>query len=206
MRLVMIAGASGTGKTTLIVSILRNVDTERIGVITNNLRSEELLDGICTTRDYFPIKSPCARPRQFSFRLDRMLESGDLDLILTEPPGSCTDTAAPMLNPLTVFRKDAVQLGPLIVLVDGRTLLEKKISSDDTEGLKLLRQIDESDCIVIQKSDLYSDAERNSISLSVRDINPDCMILFVSVLENEGVDAVSDIVFSNDRYQRPLVN
>jgi len=205
VRIVMIAGLSGSGKTQLIYSLLYNVDTNRIGLIVNNVQSKNELKIICNTIDNFPVKTPCARPRQYKYRIEKMLNENDLDLIITEPPGLCSETSAPVLNPLVIFKKDSVDVGPLITIIDYNSISTEGINKNITDGLKLYNLIFESDCIVIRKSGPLSEEQKEKTSFEITKINSDAEILFVSST-NDDVKSIRDKVFSNEKYLRPLIN
>jgi len=205
VRIVMIAGLSGSGKTQLIYSLLYNVDTNRIGLIVNNVQSKNELKIIRNTIDNFPVKTPCARPRQYKYRIEKMLNENDLDLIITEPPGLCSETSAPVLNPLVIFKKDSVDVGPLITIIDYNSISTEGINKNITDGLKLYNLIFESDCIVIRKSGPLSEEQKEKTSFEITKINSDAEILFVSST-NDDVKSIRDKVFSNEKYLRPLIN
>jgi len=204
-RIVMIAGLYGSGKTGLIGSLLDGIDTDMIGVIVNDQRSEKELKGLCKTIDNFPMKTPCARPRQYRYRIEKMLDENDLSLIITEPPGLCSETSAPVLNPIVMFKKDSITVGPLITVVDYTDIPPEGIDKNITDGLKLFNLIFESDCIIVQKKEDLSEEEKERISSEIEKINPDTDIIFHS--DNEkNIESIKRKVFSDERYSRPLTN
>jgi Ni2+-binding GTPase involved in maturation of urease and hydrogenase len=205
VRIVMIAGLSGSGKTQLIYSLLKNINTDHIGIIVNNVQSEKELKKICNIIDNFPVKTPCARPRQYRYRIEKMLDENDLDLIITEPPGFCSETSAPVLNPLIIFKKDSIDVGPLITIVDYISIPTEGISKNITDGLKLFNLIFESDCIIVRKNGSLSKEQKEQTSFEITQINPDAKILFISSTDNN-IKLISDKIFSDEKYLRPLVN
>ena len=197
MRLVHFAGFAGSGKTSLIESICdRNTDC-----IMNNEQSAERLKDKCRNVDFFPFKSPCARIRQYSFRIDLMKEKGP-SIIITEPPGNCMEVSAPMLNQIYVNDKKA-DIGPLITVVDGRKMISG-ISKRDSEGLRIFNMVDESDVVVVSFSDMLSDAEKKAIAEMVSEINPDAKLIFSE--PNSDLSELKALVFGDARYTRPLYN
>ncbi|MFA6710095.1 MAG: GTP-binding protein [Candidatus Methanomethylophilaceae archaeon] len=203
-RVVMIAGLSGSGKTRLIRSLLDGIDTGRTGVIVNNEKSERELDGLCKVVDSFPIRTPCARPRQYRYRIEKMLDANDLGLIMTEPPGLCSETSAPVLNPIVMFKKDSVTVGPLITVMDYTTIPVKGINKDLTDEFKLFNLIFESDCIVVRKNEHLSEEQKKRVSSEIEKINPDACIVFHSD-DEKGMESINKKVFSDEIYSRPLI-
>lgn len=204
-RIVMIAGLSGSGKTRLICSLLDEADIDRTGIILNNEKSERELHGFCKTVDSFPVRTPCARPRQYRYRIEKMLEENDLGLIITEPPGLCSETSAPVLNPIVMFKKDSVTVGPLITVMDYTTIPVRGINKDITDEFKLFNLIFESDCVVIQKKERLSEEQKKRVSSEIEKINPDACIIFHSD-DEKNMEPIKKKVFSDERYTRPLVN
>ena len=198
MRIVHFAGICGCGKT----EIIRRVCSGRkADFIANNEQSADRLRGVCRNVDSFPFRSPCARIRQYSYRIDMMKEH-DPEVIITEPPGNCMEVSAPMLNQIFVSDKKS-EIGPLITVVDGRKIISG-ISKRDSEGLRIFNMIDESDVVVVSFSDMLSDEDMKTVIDIVSDINTDAKVIF-SEPESD-LSELADIVFGDAKYYRPLYN
>ncbi len=204
MRIVHFAGVPGSGKTSVMIG--SEVLSSDVAVISNNDASAEMVRGHTDRADVFPFKSPCARVRQYRYRIE-LIEQGELPrLLLTEPPGNCMDVSSPMLNAIYATEREKFDIGPLITVIGSVNLLENRASRRSTEGLRTFNMIDESDVVVISKSDLISEAERDDIVDIVESINEDATILFTSTVTGEGLDALRDIVLGDMHYNRPLFN
>ena len=197
MRLVHIAGFTGSGKT----SIVERICSGNVDFIANNEQSSEQLKDRCRNVDFFPFKSPCARVRQYIFRVDLMREKGP-SVIITEPPGNCLEVSAPMLNQIYVNNKE-IDLGPLITVIDGRKVSEG-VSKRTSEGLRMYNMIDESDVIIVSFSDLIDDVTKKSIAETVSSINEDAKILFSEPAGD--VSEIKKMIFGDMKYSRPLYN
>ena len=197
MRLVHFAGFVGSGKTSVIESICnKNVD-----FIANNEQSAEKARNKCRNVDFFPFKSPCARIRQYAYRVDLMKEK-DPSIVITESPGNCLEVSAPMLNQIFVNDK-GVELGPLITVMDGRKLCEG-ISKRTSDGLRMFNMIDESDVIVVTFADMIDDGSKKGIVEMISTINEDAEIIFSD--PDSDRSRIRDIVFGDKKYYRPLYN
>ena len=196
MRLVHFAGLPGSGKTTIVRKMCENSGAD---CIANNERSAEELRPFCGHVDFFPFKSPCARIRQYSYRVEMMSQNSP-SILLTEPPGNCQEVSAPMLNQIYVNNKE-IDLGPLITVIDGR-MIRNGISKKVSEGLRLYNMIDESDIVIISFADELDGT--GSIVESISSINEDAIIVFSSP-DSDLSDVVS-AVFGDARYNRPLFN
>ena len=197
MRLVHFAGFVGSGKTTVIEGICDG----SVDLIANNEQSADKVRDNCRNVDVFPFKSPCARIRQYAYRVDLMKEKRP-SVLITEPPGNCLEVSAPMLNQIFVNDR-GVELGPLITVIDGRKLCEG-VSKRTSEGLRMYNMIDESDVIIVTFSDLIDDTSRKNIAMMISTINEDAEIIFSS--PDNDRSRIRDIVFGGAKYNRPLYN
>lgn len=204
MRLIHFAGMPGSGKTQIIKS--SGVLSSGCAVILNNDGSSSLLDGMCGHIDVFPFKSPCARVRQYQFRIDLILDKFEPAVMVTEPPGNCMEVSSPMINSLYVSKKDVIDFAPLFSVIDGATILTTGASKRTTDGLRVFNMIDESDVVVVSKSDLLNDDERSRISELVASLNEDATVVFTSVVTGEGLDTIKELALGDREYYRPLVN
>ena len=197
MRLVHFAGFVGSGKTSVIESICDG----SVDLIANNEQSAEKAKDKCRNVDFFPFKSPCARIRQYAYRVDLMKEK-EPSIVITEPPGNCMEVSAPMLNQIFVNDKE-VELGPLITVMDGRKLCEG-VSKRTSEGLRMFNMIDESDVIVVTFADMIDDTSKKNIVEMISVINEDAEVIFSG--PNSDRSRIRDIVFGDAKYNRPLYN
>ena len=198
MRLIHFAGFRGSGKTSVIGRICKGMGAD---LIANNESSADHLKDVCRNVDFFPFKSPCARMRQYAYRLDLMIQK-EPSTVITEPPGNCQEVSAPMLNQIFMNNKE-IDLGPLITVIDGRRIVPG-ISKRDSEGLRLFNMIDESDAVIISFSDYLSDEEEKRIRMTVSEINPDARIVFSD--PERDLTEVKELVFGGAKYNRPLFN
>ena len=198
MRIVHFAGFYKCGKTEIIKRVCEG---KKADFIANNEPSADELKDVCKKVDSFPLRSPCARIRQYSYRIDMMKEHSP-DIIITEPPGNCMEVSAPMLNQIFVNDKNT-EIGPLITVVDGRKIVSG-ISKRDSEGLRIYNMIDESDVVAVSFSDMLSGDDRKSIIGIVSEINPDAKLVFSE--PDSDLSELKELVFGDAKYTRPLYN
>jgi Putative GTPases (G3E family) len=204
IRIATFGGLRGSGKTVVIMSLLECMDDlERTGVILNNIASLETVTSRFNVKVVsFPLTAPCGRARQFSGTLEKFVANNDLDLVITETTGTCEETSAPLLNPLIAFQKEKMDIAPLFNVVDGRTIYDG-IDKRTTAGLKKWQQIDESDVVVITFSEGLNENEKGTAVQTVRNINPDCRILFY---DKDGISDIMKEIFSDKEYRRAFEN
>ena len=204
VRIATFGGLRGSGKTVVIMSVLEEIGSfEKTGVVLNNIASLETVTSKYNIKTVsFPLTAPCGRARQFSGTLEKFVTNNDLELVITETTGTCEETSAPLLNPLVAFHKDDMIISPLFNVIDGRTLHEG-IDKRTTAGLKKWQQIDESDVVIITFSEGLSENEKGSTIRTVRNINPDCRVIFY---DKDGILKIVQEIFSETGYQRAFVN
>jgi len=204
IRIATFGGLRGSGKTVVVASVLDGIgNLERTGVILNNIASLEMVTSRYDVRSAsFPLTAPCGRARQFSGTLEKFVADNDLDLVITETTGTCEETSAPLLNPLVAFHKERMIISPLFNVIDGRTIYNG-IDKRTTAGLKKWQQIDESDVAIITFSEGLDDNEKESAIQTIRNINPDCRVIFY---DKEGISKIIQEMFSNNGYRRAFEN
>ncbi len=191
IRIAVVAGLPGSGKTTVIKSSCKGLNFTFIG---NNAESADEISEIAEHVDFYPMKSPCARVRQFEYRTEQN-SSENVNLIVSEPPGNCMEISSPMLNPFYVFKKESYEIGPLITVIDGRSLLKTGVSRKDTNGLRYRSMINESDAIVIT----FSGDEKTDEM--IRSVNPDAEILRFP----EDTERIGELIGGDAHYSRALL-
>ena len=198
MRLIVIAGIPGSGKTTIVKECCKGHDYAFVG---NNEESCKLLEDDCKDYDFYPFKSPCARVRQFKYRLD-LMEAKHPKVLISEPPGNCMEISSPMLNPIYINDRARIEIGPLMTAIDANKLLEEGLSKRTTEGLRTWNMVDESDVIMLTFSEDISNEVRNNLRSIIAKINPDAKVLFFP----DEKSAITECIFGNMGYYRPLNN
>lgn len=201
-RIVLVAGIPGSGKTRVIKEATMG---HNFAFIANNEQSAEMMrDAGCDIVDVFPYRSPCARVRQFQFRVSNIIERDHPGVIISEPPGNCLEMSSPMMNPLYLLKDKGVELAPLITMIDASDLMEKGMSDENTESFRYRNMINESDVVVLTFSDDIGDDARDKLRKSISSINEDATVMFFSE-GKEGADELSELMFGDYEYHRPLV-
>ncbi len=121
------------------------------------------------------------------------------DFILAEPVGSCTDLAATVIGPLSLYNEELVSLGAYLVLADGDRMageyqklnLENPVSPRE---VLISHQLRESLKIILSKNDLLSETDRVKALERLGRLVPDAEILPCSVSTGEGLDRVMEWV------------
>jgi G3E family GTPase len=176
---VMVGGFLGAGKTTALLRLAEHFTAQgcRVGLITND-QSQGLVDTSMVNAQGYPVEEItggcfCCRFNSLTDAADRLTRDAQPDVFLAEPVGSCTDLRATVQYPLRRLYGDDYHVAPLSVLVDptraARILgLETGRTFSPKVQYVYEKQLEEADLIVINKSDLLSDAQRDSLERALK--------------------------------------
>ena len=197
-RIIIAAGFLGAGKTTLLWEAARKLAAKGLcaGLITND-QAPELVDSALLSREGVKVAEVsgscfCCNFNGFIHAVQNLREEINADVIIAEPVGSCTDLSATIMQPLKKFWKQELTVAPLSVLADTARL--GPILGGGTAGLHpdaayiYRKQLEESDIIVITKTDLLRDEELATLKKHTAKAYPASTLIAVSALTGEGID------------------
>lgn len=203
-RFVLIGGFLGAGKTTLIAQLAgRYVAAgKRVGIITND-QAADLVDTYNLRSQGFDVGEVAGACFCCSFddlvaTADRLSGAEAPDVLLAEPVGSCTDLVATVILPLQQLLGDRFELAPFGVLLKpahGRRILsgdsQKRLSGFSPQAEYIFRkQLEESDYLMIGRSDQLSPEEVQSLRELLAGVAPGVPVVAVSPKRGDGVDEV----------------
>ena len=206
-KLILVGGFLGSGKTTLLAETARRLTSEgkSVGLITNDQAPElvdtRLLTGIGKGVSEVAGSCFCCNFNGFVEAVKSLIAQG-AETIIAEPVGSCTDLSATMMNPLKKFHPQW-SLAPLSVLIDPQRLLEVNgnvESTVDPDALYIMKiQLAEADRILVSKSDLPSETEKQTAKTLLEQKYPGKKVALISSKTGDGFDAwLSDILAASD--------
>lgn len=216
-RYVMIGGFLGAGKTTAILRLAQHLVQQgrSVGLITND-QSIDLVDTArakAAGHAVEEITGGC-----FCCKFDSLVEASQQlarnsapDVLIAEPVGSCTDLMATVSYPLQQLYGDQYQMSPLSVLVDPhRCAAVLGLWSDKRFSEKVIyvyrKQLEEAEIIVVHKSDLLDDSQRDRLLQALRSEFPRATVLAASSASGDNVDAWYEAILSNDLGSRPTMD
>ena len=206
-KLIHVGGFLGSGKTTLLAEAGKRLTQQgkSVGLVTNDQAPElvdtRLLTGVGKSVAEVAGSCFCCNFNGFVDAV-KSLEKQGATIVIAEPVGSCTDLSATIMNPLKKFQPDW-KLAPLSVLIDPKRLPEViggAKSVVDPDALYIMElQMAEADRILISKSDLLSDAEKQNAKTMIEKKYPGKKVGFISSKTGEGFDAwLSEIMSATD--------
>ena len=196
---VMVGGFLGAGKTTALLRLAAHFAAagRRVGLITND-QSQGLVDTSIVQAGGYPVEEItggcfCCRFTSLTEAADRLARTSAPEVFLAEPVGSCTDLRATVQYPLRRLYGDDYRVAPLSVLVDptraqrvlglagGRSFSAKVQYVYET-------QLDEADLIVVNKTDLLGEEDRQRLEDALRARFPHADVLAMSARTGAGLD------------------
>jgi G3E family GTPase len=204
MKLVQIAGYLGSGKTTLILAVVKTLAEEgqKIAILVNDV-GEVPVDGKVMQEYGLAVKDIgggciCCQVAGSMLQTLRLLAKNYTpDITIIEPTGIAVPNAIREVVSVEVA-KSRISIGPTIVLFD-TTRAEKFLTYDTLKRL-VATQLRDADIIALNKVDAVPEEKVAHSKEAVQLINPDAEILRLSSRTGEGVEniiqAVRDVTVS----------
>lgn len=198
-KLILVGGFLGAGKTTLIWEAAQNVMKrgQRVGLITND-QASELVDTVILSRNEVKVAEVngscfCCNFTGLINATKKLKKEAEADVIIAEPVGSCTDLSATILQPLKQNLKGELLVSPLTVLADpvrlSNILNGGNARLHPSAAYIFKKQLEESDIILISKTDLLTDDELTLLKEKTKICYPNAEIKAISVVTGDGMES-----------------
>jgi Ni2+-binding GTPase involved in maturation of urease and hydrogenase len=197
-RTIIVGGFLGAGKTTLLFEATKQLMNKglKVGLITND-QAPELVDTAILLQTHVQVAEVsgscfCCNFNGFIDSLKQVKQDAQADIIIAEPVGSCTDLSATIMQPLKELMSSELIVAPLTVLADPIRLSD--ILDGGTAGLHpsaayiFSKQLEESDIILITKTDLLQPHEVEQLKEKVKLHYPQSEVLTVSSKTGVGME------------------
>jgi G3E family GTPase len=175
-EIYVLSGFLGTGKTTLLKQILQyeKANGRMIAVMMNELGSISI-DSDAVETDV-PLKELlggcicCTIQDKLESQLQGLLFDHSLDAIYIETTGAAhpVEVLDAVLSPLFA---DKLSIKGIVTTVDGTMWLNRASFNPQIQQL-LLEQVKHADIVIVNKSDMLSDAEQAKVNMDIQALNP----------------------------------
>lgn len=205
-RLILVGGFLGAGKTTLLWETAVRLMNKglRVGLITND-QAPELVDSELLKLSDLRVAEVsgscfCCNFNGFTDAIKAIRTEASADVIIAEPVGSCADLSATIMQPLKQYWNTELKISPLTVLADPNRLVS--ILNGGNGGLHpdaayiYKKQLEESDIILLSKSDVLKREETAVLRQRLSDAFPGATVLSASAQTGEGMDKWIEAVMS----------
>ena len=204
VKIILLTGYLGAGKTTLVNHILRNEEGIRAAVIVNDI-GEVNVDATLIQQDglsqvdgtLIPLTNGCiccTLSDDLSKQLNQIAKSGKYNYIIIEASGICEPI--PIAYTISAYCEQSalmpgltepiLDLDNLVAVVDcarmwdefhgGEDLLSDDIEEDDIESL-LIQQIEFCSTLILNKADTVTPEQMKQIRAIVRSLQKDAKII-----------------------------
>ncbi len=200
MKLVQIAGYLGSGKTTLILSIVKILSNKgrKVAILVNDI-GEVPVDGKVMEEFGLTVKDIgggcicCQVAGNLRSTLKALAINVNPDIIIIEPTGMAVPNTVKEVAAYTGPNVE-ISFGPTVVLFD-TTRAEKLLTYETLERL-VTTQLKDADIIALSKVDASSDNEVESAEVSVARINPTAEIVRLSTRFGEGLEGIAEALLN----------
>lgn len=214
VKIILITGYLGAGKTTILNRILSNSEGIHAAVIVNDIGEINVDAGLIRDGGYaregdvIPLTNGClccTLSNDLSLQLGDLADTGNFDYIIIEASGICepipiTFTISAFCNQSKRSSKHAhLELDNIVAVVDcarmydefngGKSLLSADLDDDDIENL-LIQQIEFCSTLVLNKIDLVTSEQLKELKALVRGLQRDAVI----VEAENGVIPMSELI------------
>ena len=208
VKIALLTGYLGAGKTTILNHILSNTQGIRAAVIVNdigeiNVDASLIRDGgYAKEGDVIPLTNGClccTLSNDLALQLGDLADTGEFDYIIIEASGICEPI--PITYNISAFcnqsqhtsKHSHVSLDNIIAVVDcarmydefngGKALLASDIEEDDIESL-LIQQIEFCSTLVLNKTDLVTAEQLTELKALVRGLQRDASAAWMDAMEH----------------------
>jgi G3E family GTPase len=204
VRMVIIGGFLGAGKTTLITRLARDLKDAgvNVGIIMND-QADTLVDtqyaqALGLSSCEVAGGCFCCRFPDLMGQAERLVESSRPQVVMAEPVGSCTDLLATVVAPLKAFYPERFQVAPLMVMVDAERAIQEGFDRQTLNGYLRRHQLEEAEVVILSKADLVGREDIERLKGTIAGINPRAITIVYSAVNSEGYGKVLDVVRSEE--------
>lgn len=212
-RYIMIGGFLGAGKTTTVGRLAKHLSDQglKVGLITND-QAGGLVDTKLLRNQGFATEEIaggcfCCRFNTLVEAAHKLNDATKPDVFIAEPVGSCTDLVATVTYPLRRMYGADFTIAPLSVLVDpvrARRVFGLDIGGTFSPKVAYIfkKQLEEADIIVISKSDIITDSQREELHAVLSKEFPLAKIVTASPRQETGLDDLFTSLMNDEQARR----
>ncbi|HOD92515.1 MAG TPA: GTP-binding protein [Clostridia bacterium] len=213
-KVAVIGGFLGSGKTTLILNIAKNLikKGKSVGIVTND-QGSDLIDARFLKDNGLDVVSVkgkcfCCFFDELASKLDQFKKKKAVDVLLLEPVGSAINLVATIFKPFVNNKSVMLQsfnegfaLSPLVVLADPKRVKHLMLSDSNSEystpiSYLFSKQLEEADLILINKKDTIRDNEQRELVEFLKRKYKNTSVKCISAIQNEYVEEITHLIIN----------
>lgn len=200
VRMIIIGGFLGAGKTTLITKLAQELNSAHINVgLIMNDQADALVD--TQYSQALGLNSCevsggcfCCRFPDFMKNAEKLIDATKPQLVIAEPVGSCTDLLATVVNPLKSIYSDRFEVAPLMIMVDVARALSEGFDRNELSGYLRHHQVCEAEIVILSKSDLVTMEQLEQVRSAIKEVNPAVRTIVYSSINMDGFPEILEVV------------
>lgn len=200
VRMIIIGGFLGAGKTTLITKLAKELSSSKVNVgLIMNDQADALVDtnysrALGLNSCEVSGGCFCCRFPDFIKNAEDLIDTSRPQMVIAEPVGSCTDLLATVVDPLKAIYGERFEVAPLMIMVDAARALSDGFNKNDLNGYLRHHQVSEAEVVIISKSDLVTPEQLDHVRSAIEGINPSARTVVYSSISGEGLSDIIDLV------------
>lgn len=216
-KFMVVSGFLGSGKTTTMMALTDHLNKTglRTAMISNDLGRKGLAD-YCYSRaagvrsEEIAGECICFVTEDLVDRLRKLYNEDGCSMVMSDIPGFGVGALEHVYYKLRDLYPDECSLAPFTVITEGASL--SKLMGGSGSGIAigsnsalpdemrylLKSQLLEGDLIVLNKTDLYTDKEKQAYLDLIRGVCPDTPVIAVSAATGEGMPELADWICTHE--------
>lgn len=214
VKLLLLGGFLGSGKTTLMLKLARILEAKslKVALVTND-QGTELVDTKVVQAQGFTGEEItggcfCCQFSTLLETLQTLVTTRNPDIIIAEAVGSCTDLMATVIRPIQEFHAKTLRIAGFWGVADGYRLQNEYAAMELLNPMSpievlIAHQLKETALLIQTKLDLLSPTARDAGKRTLQEINPKAHIVSCSAFTGEGIPELVELLLSNAPPQLP---
>lgn len=184
MKLVLVGGFLGSGKTTAIVRAARSLISaeKKVAIITND-QGDQHVDSAYVRSRNIPVREVpngcfCCNYQQLDTHIEDLKKTSP-DIIFAESVGTCTDLIATIAKPMGRFRPETQVVISIFADAALVTAVIEGRSTFTEESVRYIykKQLQEADILILNKIDLLDSDQKNILDTVISAEFPNKVVL-----------------------------
>jgi G3E family GTPase len=192
LKVVQIAGFLGSGKTTTLISLSRELSKEfnkKVAIIVNEI-GDVPVDAKVVNEFGLKVKDIgggcicCELLINLALTLEELSKGFNPDIVFVEPSGVSIPSS--VKDGIKTAKGQEIKVGPVVVIFDAERAEEQL--SDEGIGTFVMRQLSGADIVAINKVDAVDEGHIRVYEERLRAVNPGARLVRISALKGAGLN------------------